>query len=304
MISIIISAYNEEQNILPLYTSLENTLNNTPHEIIFVDDGSTDRTFEALQKLHDKDARVRVIKFRKNFGQTAGWLAGIRAAKGNILVTMDADLQNDPRDIPRLIKELDRYDMVSGWRHNRQDSLLKKLFSHCGLFLRRLILKDPIHDSGCSLKAYKKEALEGIELYGEMHRYIHLLVAAKGFRVGELKVNHHHRHSGRTKYNSKRVIKGFLDLLFVKFWSGYSTRPLHIFGALGLLQLFISAFIIVEQLIKAFLIKELTLGPLLLLGVILIVTGILFIFFGFLGEILIRQYYYTQQPYIIEKELQ
>ncbi len=302
MISVIIPAYNEEQNVGPLYKAVKRVLSKKPHEIIFVDDGSTDGTFEVLKKIHAQDKSLKIVKFRRNFGQTAGLMAGINAAKGDIVVTMDADLQNDPEDIPRMIEKLDTYDVVLGWRYERHDTFFKRNFSKFGRLIRRVILGDKMHDSGCALRVCKKEALKGIELYGEMHRYLHLLVAHKGFKVGELRVRHHSRKYGKTKYNSKRLIKGLLDLLFVKFWNGFSTRPLHVFGALGLLQYFISFIIFVEQVVKSFIVGEVRLGPLLLLVVMLLVTGTLFILFGFLGEILIRSYYGKDRPpYVIEK---
>jgi len=293
-ISVIIPVYNEEKNLFLLYQELNNVLVplRKTYEIIFIDDGSKDNSLKILKQIALKDKNIKVIELRKNFGQTAAFSAGFDNAQGNILVTMDSDLQNDPRDIPRLIEEINKgYDVVSGWRFRRRDSFTKKITSFFSNKLARKLTRLNIHDFGCSLKAYKKEAIESVELYGEMHRYIPALVAMKGFKVCEIKVNHRQRKHGKTKYGINRLLKGFLDLTYIKFWSSYSTRPLHFFGLLGIFQYFMSLAIIVEQIIKAIIIKKLVVGPLLLLAVLLIITGTLFIIFGFLGEIIIRTYF-------------
>ena len=197
-ISIIIPVHNEEDNVTTLHSRLTTTLNSLgkSYEIIFVDDGSTDNTYARLLKLNN----TKIIKFRKNFGQTAAWSAGFEHARGKIIITMDGDLQNDPEDIPALLHKLEEgYDVVSGWRIDRHDKFTKKLFSKFGNFFRRILLKDDIHDAGCSLKAYRRECFADFDLYGEMHRFIHAILKWKGFKVGEVKVHHHQRIYGKTK---------------------------------------------------------------------------------------------------------
>jgi glycosyltransferase involved in cell wall biosynthesis len=293
-ISVVVPLYNEEENIIPLYEELGNVLKKLKktHEIIFIDDGSTDGTYKILKKIHDGNKSVRAIRFRRNFGQTAALGAGFDTAQGDIVISMDGDLQNDPEDIPNLLEKLDEgYDVVAGWRHEREDPISKKIPSKIANWLRELLLKENIHDSGCTLRAYRKDALKNIKLYGEMHRYIPALLGLRGFKVAETKVKHRERIHGDTKYTSGRIIRGFLDLLYMKFWADYATRPLHMFGALGLLQYFLGIVILIEQIIKAIIIKGLWLGPLLILSVMLIITGTLFILFGFLFEVQIRTYF-------------
>ena len=304
-ISVVVPEYNEEDNVIPLYKRVCEALKSYDFELILVDDGSKDRTFQIIEGIAKTDKRVIGVKLRKNSGQTAALSAGINQSKGDIIVTSDGDLQNDPYDIPILINKIknESYDAVSGWRADRKDPFFKRINSKFANYLRRNLIKDEVHDAGCALKAYRREALDGIELFGEMHRYIHALVKLRGFKVGEVRVRHHPRLRGQTKYNYKRLFKGFLDLLYVKFWNDYSTRPLHFFGVLGLMQYVLSILILIEQIIKAIILKKLLLGPLLLLAVLFVVTGTLFIIFGFLSEIMIRTYYSTKgkKPYEIEK---
>lgn len=307
-LSVVIPVYNEQKNVVVLVKEIESVLNNLTqdYEILFVDDGSKDNTFGVLASLYSQNKKIKVMRFRTNFGQTAALDAGLKAATGDYIVTMDGDLQNDPRDIPRLLNKLNEgYDVVSGWRHNRKDTFFKLFFSRVSYLLRDMLTKDKVHDSGCSLKVYRRKAIEGLHLFGEMHRYITSLVVLRGFKVGELKVNHRPRIAGKTKYNYKRLLKGVLDLLFVKFWMDFSTRPLHFFGFLGFLQYLFAVIVFIEQIIKALLIGKLIVGPLLLLGVLLVITGSLFILCGLLGEIQIRTYYAiaNRNPYDIEKIL-
>lgn len=304
-ISIVIPTYNEEENLEVLYEELKPVMEslNKSYEIIFIDDGSNDKTFKILKSIHAKDKAVKIIKFRKNFGQTAALSAGFENADGDVLISIDSDLQNDPADIPKLLEKLNRgYDLVTGWRHERRDPISKRISSKIANWLREKLIKENIHDSGCTLRAYKKEVVKDLKLYGEMHRYIPALVHAKGFRVDEIKVKHRERKHGKTKYGFTRIAKGFLDLLYIKFWLDYSTRPLHVFGSLGLFQYILSFLIFIEQIIKAVIVKKLELGPLLLLSVLLLITGTLFILFGFLSEIQIRIYYEKigEKPYDIE----
>jgi len=302
-LSVIIAAYNEEENISRLYSKLKPVIKNKKHEIIFIDDGSTDNTYKEMKKLAI-DNSVKIIKFRKNFGQTAAWKAGIDNAKGSLVITMDADLQNDPKDIPKLINKLKKgYDVVSGWRYKRKDNFSKKLFSLFSRFLRKKIIKDPIHDSGCSLKIYRRECLEDLELQGEMHRYIAEILHLKGYKVGEIKVNHLPRTRGKTKYNFKRLLKGFLDLLVVAFWQRYSSRPIHLFGIWGLIMSFSGGVIGIYMLYLKYIYKiSIANRPLLLLSVLLVILGIQFIIFGLIADILIRIYYSgDKKNYSIEK---
>ncbi len=310
-LSVIITVYNEQDNIRPLYQELKPIINNLikdkkikNYEIIYVNDGSLDATQKNLEllKKQTKDKSLKIIKFRKNFGQTPALKAGFDSSKGDIIVTMDGDLQNDPRDIPRLIKKLEEgYDVVSGWRFNRKDRFFKKLASRMMNNLRMMMIGDRLHDYGCSLKIYKKQCIKDLELFGELHRYITAYLFIKGYKIGELPVNHRQRKFGKTKYGFKRGINGILDLFYLKFWTDYSHRPLHFFGRLGLYQWLLSGLIIIEQIIKAYVINELTLGPLLMLAAVFGISGLIFIMFGFLFEITIRDYFQTKKIYNIEE---
>ncbi len=305
-ISIITPVYNEELNIKPLYDSLKPVLNSikVKYEIIYVDDGSTDDSLKNIKDLRKKDKNVKFIKFRKNFGQTAALNAGLKYATGDYIITLDADLQNDPKDIPRLIQKLkEGYDLVVGWRYDRKDPIFKKLSSLFARFLKKLILKEQIHDPGCMLKAFTKNAAKDLELYGEMHRYITALLKLKGYKIIEIKVRHLPRTHGKTKYDSKRLIKGFLDLLIIKFWMDYSTRPIHFFGGLGILS-FLIGFILGAYLVIDKFIFNQPIGnrPLLLFSALLIILGFLLIIFGFLADIMVKIYYNqkNEEPYSIE----
>lgn len=309
-VSIIIPVFNEEKNIEILHSSIVNSLKKEKinYEIIFIDDGSTDSSYNILAKLHKNDKRVKVIKFAGNFGQTSAWDAGIKATKGRYLVTMDSDLQNDPSDIPKLLNAIknSNYDAISGWRTKRKDQFSKKFFSVFANFLRKSVIKEGIHDSGCSLKIYKRGCFDNVDLYGEMHRYITGILALDGLSIGEMKVNHNPRKYGETKYGAARLLKGSLDLLFIAFMTKYSSRPLHIFGGLGiltfLLGIAINLYLTILRLVYS---ESLSKRPLLILGVLLLIIGIQFIFFGILAEILMRIYYKThnRKPYIIKKVL-
>lgn len=309
-LSLIIPVLNEEKNIGVLYKNIVDSLKKggISYEIIFVDDGSTDNSYNLLAKLHKSDKRVKVIRFAGNFGQTSAWDAGINAAKGRYLVTMDSDLQNDPSDIPRLLNAIknSNYDAISGWRTNRKDSFPKKFFSIFANFLRKSITKEKIHDSGCSLKIYKRECFDNVDLYGETHRYITGILSLDGLSIGEMKVRHNPRKYGKTKYGAARLLKGSLDLLFVAFMAKYSSRPLHIFGGLGILTFMLGIAIDFYLITLKFVYgQSLANRPLLILGVLLLILGIQFIFFGILAEILMRVYYKThnKKPYVIKRVL-
>jgi len=297
-LSMVIPVFNEEGNIFPMYESLMQVLPKLKksYEIIFVDDGSSDRTCENLIRLNKKDKNVRVIQFRKNFGQTAAMDAGFKNARGEIVVSMDGDLQNDPADIPRLLHKIrEGYDVVSGWRYNRRDTFSKKIFSRFANKIRRRITGERIHDSGCSLKAYKRETVVDLELYGEMHRYIPALLSWKGYRIGEIKVRHHKRHRGVTKYGAIRLVKGFTDLILIKFWMSFSSRPIHLFGGWGLVSFAVGFIIGLYLVLVKYLLGQGIGGrPLLLFSVLLMVLGIQLIVFGILADIMIRIYYSKQ----------
>jgi len=308
MISIVIPVYNEHENITPLYESIEHALHGLEYEIIFVDDGSTDESYHTIRELHERDGRIKCVRLARNFGKTAALTAGFEMAQGDIIVTMDGDLQNDPGDIPGMIAMLEEYDAVSGWRHDRKDPLLsKKVPSRISNRLSRWLTGLPIHDFNCGLKAYKKETLEGLELYGEMHRYIPAILAWKGYTVGEMKVRHHERKHGESKYGFSRLLRGLLDLINFKFWAGYSTRPLHFFGAVGLV-LFVAGFFADLYLVMLKLLygENLSERPLLLLGMLLMIIGFQIFMIGFLAEIMVRNYYSSsgKKIYTVREKLE
>ena len=229
-ISVVVPLYNEEGNVRELHKRILDACEKLgkPFEIIFIDDGSKDETIKNAQGL----TPLTLIKFRKNFGQTAAFDAGIKQAQGEIVITMDGDLQNDPADIGLLLSKMEEgFDVVSGWRFKRKDSLSKKIFSRTANLLRKILIQDTIHDSGCSLKAYKRNCFEDVDLFGEMHRFMPALLELQGYKIGEVKVNHYPRVHGVTKYNWKRGMKGFVDMISIWFWRKYSNRPLHLFGS-------------------------------------------------------------------------
>ena len=290
-ISVIIPVFNEEGNIANLHREIKEVCkkNKYIYEIIIVDDGSKDKTSEIIKKLKP----VIYIQFRKNFGQTAAMDAGIKKSKYDYVITIDGDGQNDPHDIPNLIKHLEdnNFDLVSGWRKKRKDNFLKKFFSYGAHVLRSVIVKDGIHDSGCSLKVYRKECFDHLTLFGEMHRFIPALLKIKGFKVGEIIVNHRPRVAGKTKYNWKRGIKGFIDMVALWFWNKYSARPLHLMGGLGFLFLFggfISGLLTIYLFIKGHSLSD-TVFP--LLTAFLIFTGIQLFISGLISDMLSKNYY-------------
>jgi len=311
-ISIVIPVHNEEESIKPLYSEIKRVMVSLirgrkikDYEVIFINDGSTDKTQQRLEYLKKSERNLRIIEFRKNFGQTSSLRAGFDNASGDLIITMDGDLQNDPKDIPKLIDKLEEgYDVVSGWRYKRKDKFGKRLSSYIINRIRKKLIGDNLHDYGCSLKIYKRDIIKDLELFGELHRYITGYLYIKGYKIGEIKVNHRERKSGKTKYKFNRGINGILDLFFLKFWSDYSARPLHFFGRLGIIQWIIAFLIVLEQLIfEPILGRDVTLGPLFLLASMLIITGLLFIIFGFLSEIITRLYFTNKRIYRIKKIL-
>ena len=305
-ISIVIPAYNEQRNVSILYKEIVKVMNHLKksYEIIFIDDNSTDRTLENLLSIKKKDSNVKIIKFGRNFGQTAAWDAGFKNSSGKLVITMDADLQNNPKDIPKLLKKLEQgYDVISGWRYNRKDKFFKRLFSKFSRLLRRKIIKDKIHDSGCSLKVYKRKCIKDLDLHGEMHRYITELLSLRGYKIGEVKVSHRSRKYEKTKYNIIRLPKGFLDLLVVAFWQKYSARPIHLFGGFGLLTTLLG-FLTGLYLLYVKFVNNVGISdrPLLLLAILLVIVGIQFIIFGLVADILAKLYYSKDKTYYtIEK---
>ena len=290
-ISVVVPVFNEEDNVEKLHTKIKEEcakLGRT-FEIIFINDGSTDRTAEKCRNL----SPLRLINFRKNYGQTAAFDAGFQAARGEVIITMDGDLQNDPADIVKLLEKMDEgFDVVSGWRFERKDSLSKKIFSRGANLLRKVFMQDKIHDSGCSLKAYKRECFEDLELFGEMHRFIPALLEIDGFKVGEVKVSHHPRISGVTKYNWKRAFKGFVDMVSIWFWRKFANRPLHLFGASGMVLSFLGGMILVWMFVEKVFFGE-SIGERIwpMIGVMLVLVGVQLFISGLLADILIKNYF-------------
>ena len=307
-ISVVVPLLNEQDNIGPLYEQITETLTDVyDYEIIFVDDGSSDNSFDILAKLQKPDARIRVICFRKNFGQTAALSAGFAHARGKVIVAIDADLQNDPADIPEMIAKLDEgFDVVSGWRKKRHDNAVTRLLpSKIANWLISRITGVKLHDYGCTLKVYRREVLEEIKLYGEMHRFIPALASWSGARIAEMPVNHRPRTAGKTKYGLGRTLKVVLDLITVKFLGSFSTKPIYIFGGLGLVSgigAIASGWIVVYQKIENdFAMNR---NPLLVLTALLITATIQFILMGLLAELLVRTYHESQnRPTYVIKEI-
>jgi len=267
-------------------------------EIVFVDDGSTDTSFQELTRLHEEDNRIKVIQLRNNFGQTAALSAGFDHVTGKVIVTMDGDLQNDPADIPMLVKKIDEgLDMVCGWRKSRKDPLIsRRIPSLIANAIISMTTRVKLHDYGCTLKAFRNELLGKINLYGEMHRFIPAIAGWVGASITEVEVNHRPRTAGRSKYGISRTLRVILDLITVRFLMSYSTRPIHFFGAIGLVSgaigFLIAAYLSVLRLVYY---VSLSNRPLLLFSILLILIGIQFISIGLLGEMLSRTYHESQQ---------
>ena len=308
--SVVVPLYNEEENVQLLYEEIKSVLSGMEAraEIVFVDDGSRDRTMERLEAIQQQDQAVQVVSLRRNFGQTAAMSAGFDHARGAVIITMDGDLQNDPHDIPKMLAKLDEgYDVVTGWRFDRQDSFLsRKLPSKMANKLISSVTGVGLHDYGCTLKAFRREVLENITLYGELHRFIPAIASGMGISFTEMKVNHRARRFGTSKYGISRTIRVVLDLITVKFLLSYATRPLHVFGTVGILSSgagFLLALILVIQ--RQFFGIALSDRPLLLLAVLLIFLGIQFITIGLLAELVVRTYHESQKKpiYFVRKVL-
>jgi glycosyltransferase involved in cell wall biosynthesis len=308
-LSVVIPLFNEGANIEPLHREFSEALSATgrPYEVILVDDGSTDDSFERLRRIQGGDARVRVIRFRRNFGQTAAFAAGIAEARGRLVVTSDGDLQNDPRDIPEMVRRLDEgYDIVCGWRKNRQDPWLsRRVPSTVANRLISIVTGVRLHDYGCSLKVFRSEVIKPLRLYGEMHRFMPALASEMGVRIAEMPVNHRARAHGQSKYGLSRTIRVLLDLLAVKFLLSYSTRPLQVFWLLGL-GMGAAGAVILAYLAGVKLLEQVPIGgrPLLLFGILLAFTGVQLVTIGLLAELQARTYREAQgKPAYVIREI-
>ncbi len=305
-LSIIIPVFNEEENIEAVHREVVDACeaNGYEYEIIIIDDGSSDRTGKIAEGL----SPVKLVRFTKNYGQTSAIDAGIKLAKNDYIITMDGDRQNDPNDIPNMLKYLEdnNLDLVSGWRHNRKDKVGKKFTSRGANILRSCFIKDGIHDSGCTLKIYKRNCLKNVNLYGEMHRFIPALLKIKGYEIGEVKVNHRPRVSGESKYDWKRTIKGFIDIISVWFWKKYAVRPLHLLGGGGLFLLF-GGFICMLYTIYLYMRgDDISNTAFPILSSFLIVAGVQLFISGLLADIILKIYFEktSDAPYTIKEKIQ
>ena len=299
-LSIVIPIYNEEDNIALLYDELKSVLEsmNVAYEILFVDDGSTDSSLGLIKSIQENDSTIIIVSFRKNFGQTAAMSAGFDYASGDVIVTMDGDLQNDPGDIPHLIQKIDEgYDVVTGWRHDRKDAFIsRKLPSIIANKIISWTTKVSLHDYGCTLKAFRKEVIKNIKLYGEMHRFIPAIASGMGISFTEIKVNHRPRRFGTSKYGISRTIRVILDLILVKFLLSFATRPIQVFGLLGVVSGTVGFFIaLIMTIQRQFFGIPLADRPLLFLAILLIFIGIQFISLGLIAELQARTYHESQQ---------
>lgn len=300
-LSIIIPLFNEEKNLTLLASKLLMVLNQLgkTYEVIFINDGSTDQSFEVLKSLAKQNSSFRVINFRRNFGQTAALACGIDNSQGEIIIPMDADLENDPADIPRLLAELDKgFDLVSGWRKNRwQDKVLtRRLTSKIANYLISRVSGIRLHDYGCTLKAYKREIIQDVDLYGEMHRFIPALAAWQGARVGEIEVNYQVRQFGQSNYGLSRVFKVLLDLITIKFLSGYATKPIYFFGKFGFWSFFLGVLIfLLATYYKVMGLKDYIQTPLPILSALFLIVAVLFVLIGLLAEMIMRIYHQSSK---------
>jgi glycosyltransferase involved in cell wall biosynthesis len=305
-ISFVIPVKDEEGTLRDLYKGIvENTPLNLSFEIIFIDDGSTDNSYQILKDLHEEDKRVKIIKFRRNFGKASALSAGFQKAKGNIIITMDADLQDDPIEIPRFIEKIkEGYDLVSGWKKERKDPITKTLPSKIFNKLASLFTGVNIHDFNCGYKAYRREVIENLEIYGELYRYIPALAYSKGFSITEIPVIHHERKYGKSKYGWERIIKGFLDLMSVIFLTRFLKRPMHFFGGTGMLffstGFLINLYLVIYKFVTG---EKIGTRPLLTLGVLLMIVGIQFLSTGLIGEMLSHLLHGRKREYLILEEV-
>ncbi len=301
-LSLFLPVLDEEENLKPMHEKIQSALDalGKTAEVIYVDDGSTDKSLEILKEIAVSDNRVRVISLRRNYGQTAAMSAGIDAAKGEILIPMDADLQNDPADIKRLLDKLDEgYDVVSGWRKNRQDKLIsRKIPSQIANRIISWIGGVPLHDYGCSLKAYRRDVIQDVRLYGEMHRFIPIYASWAGARVAEIPVDHHARTMGKSKYGISRTIKVVFDLMTIKFMASYGTKPIYVFGTFGMIAFLLSMISGVWSIVLKFYGTSFILTPLPVITVVMLAISMQFFLMGLLAELLVRTYHESQNKAI------
>lgn len=288
-LSFVIPVFNEEKSLKVLHKEIIENIPNTTYEIIFIDDGSTDNSYTVIEEIAREDANIKPIRFRTNFGKAAALQAGFDKAQGEIIFTMDADLQDDPKEIPRFIEKIDEgYDLVSGWKKKRKDPIMKRWPSKFFNLITSMVFHLRLHDYNCGYKAYCRDAAKSLNIYGELYRYIPAIVWSKGFSVTEIVVTHHKRKFGKSKYGASRLIRGFLDLLTVTMITKYRRSPLYLFGASGLIISLIGFIISVWLAVKKiFFGMSLSNRPLLFLGILLIVVGVQLISLGLLGEMIV-----------------
>jgi glycosyltransferase involved in cell wall biosynthesis len=289
-ISVVVPLYNEHESLLELFNHIASVIvrMRKSFEVIFVDDGSLDNSSEVISELHTKDKRAKLIQFRKNFGKSAALAVGFAHCQGRYVITIDADLQDDPEEIPALIAKLEQgYDLASGWKKHRKDPFRRRVASRFYNLATSIISGIKLHDFNCGLKAYRREVVESLDVYGEMHRYLPVLAHRQGFRVAEIVVRHHSRKYGKTKYGTSRYSRGFFDLLTVTFLTRYKQRPMHLFGIIGVLS-FVTGMVISAVLAyqRIFANQYLSNRPLLFLGILMIIVGIQFISLGLIGEMI------------------
>jgi glycosyltransferase involved in cell wall biosynthesis len=309
LLSVVVPVKDERDNVRPLFERVRAALDSSrsgPWELVVVDDGSTDGTFAELEALARADERVRVVRLRRNFGQSAATQAGLDAARGDVIVTMDGDLQNDPADIPLMLAKLEEgYDAVLGQRARRRDKLLlRKVPSLMANWLIRKVLAVPFKDFGCTLRAVRREVFDGMVLYGEMHRFITALIMQQGAAVAQVPVRHHPRTAGKSKYNLTRTVRVVLDLMTVKFQGSFQTRPMHLFGGVGLVCMFAGLLSGIASIIMKYTTGPgMTANPLFLLGAVAGLIGVQFVSLGLMGEVLTRVYYESRgkRPYVIRE---
>ena len=306
LISVVIPLHNEEENIDELYHSLKSVMDaqSYDYELLFIDDGSTDRTLQLLEPFGQKDPKVKLLRFRRNFGKAAAWAAGFDHAKGDVIVTIDGDLQNDPKDIPKLVSLIGEYDVVNGWRKKRQDPFIIRRFpSIIANWLISSVTGVKLRDYGSGLKAYKAEVVKNMNIYGELHRFIPAVASWYGVKIKEIETTHHPRRRGTSKYGISRTLLVVLDLITVKFLQGYSTKPMQAFGPVGLTTSLIGLIINLYLAFEWFTGHPIGTRPLLLLGSLLIIVGIQLIGMGLLGEMLVSSYHENQRkPLYVLKE--
>ncbi len=311
-ISVVIPVKDEEQSLGPLYEALTAQLGQVrePYEIVLVDDGSRDGSFAVMRDLHQRDPHVKVVGLRRNFGKTPALLAGFKIASGDVVFTMDADLQDDPTEIPRFLEKLaEGYDLVSGWKYPRHDPITKTIPS---FFFNRLLVARTtgvkLHDINCGFKAYRREVLDDIKLYGELHRFIPVLAHQRGFRITEIKVRHHKRKYGKSKFGGRRFMRGFLDLLMVLFLMSYLRTPLRLFGTIGFLLtlagLVIDAYVVADRFLPFGSHQEIHNRPLLFVGILLLIFGVSFILTGLQSEMIRHFAYRPEEEYSVRQVLE